>query len=77
MVADRAVPDPFPRIREGKSLVRTAMHSLRPLFPLLITAGVLLAGNGLQGTLVTLRGSAEPSRPWPRSQPVRRSPWSW
>lgn len=35
------------------------MHSLRPLFPLLITAGVLLAGNGLQGTLVTLRGSAE------------------
>jgi len=35
------------------------MHSLRPLFPLLTTAGVLLAGNGLQGTLITLRGSAE------------------
>ncbi|WP_299864606.1 MFS transporter [uncultured Hoeflea sp.] len=35
------------------------MHSLRPLIPLLTTAGVLLAGNGLQGTLITLRGSAE------------------
>ncbi|MBU4530062.1 MAG: MFS transporter [Hoeflea sp.] len=35
------------------------MSSLRPLFPLLTTAGVLLAGNGLQGTLITLRGSAE------------------
>lgn len=35
------------------------MQSLRPLIPLLTTAGVLLAGNGLQGTLVTLRGSAE------------------
>ncbi|MDP2732940.1 MAG: MFS transporter, partial [Hoeflea sp.] len=35
------------------------MHSLRPLIPLLTTAGVLLAGNGLQGTLISLRGSAE------------------
>ncbi|PHR22093.1 MAG: MFS transporter [Hoeflea sp.] len=35
------------------------MQSLRPLIPLLTTAGILLAGNGLQGTLVSLRGSAE------------------
>lgn len=35
------------------------MHSLRPLIPLLTTAGVLLAGNGLQGTLISLRGSIE------------------
>ena len=35
------------------------MQSLRPLFPLLTTAGVLLAGNGLQGTLISLRGSIE------------------
>ncbi|MBU2484536.1 MAG: MFS transporter [Alphaproteobacteria bacterium] len=35
------------------------MHSLRPLVPLLTTAGVLLAGNGLQGTLISLRGSIE------------------
>lgn len=35
------------------------MHSLRPLFPLLITAGILLAGNGLQGTLIALRGAQE------------------
>ncbi len=35
------------------------MHALRPLIPLFIAAGILLAGNGLQGTLVALRGSAE------------------
>ncbi|OCW56806.1 MFS transporter [Hoeflea olei] len=35
------------------------MSSLRPLVPLLTTAGVLLAGNGLQGTMITLRGSVE------------------
>ncbi|MCY0146452.1 MFS transporter [Hoeflea sp. G2-23] len=35
------------------------MHSLRPLIPLLTTAGVLLAGNGLQGTLISLRGLEE------------------
>lgn len=35
------------------------MHSLRPLLPLLITAGILLAGNGLQGTLIALRGAQE------------------
>lgn len=29
------------------------------LLPLLIAAGILLAGNGLQGTLITLRGTAE------------------
>lgn len=35
------------------------MSSLRPLIPLLITAGILLAGNGLQGTLIALRGAQE------------------
>jgi MFS family permease len=35
------------------------MHSLRPLYPLLIAAGILLAGNGLQGTLIALRGAQE------------------
>lgn len=29
------------------------------LIPLLIAAGILLAGNGLQGTLITLRGTGE------------------
>lgn len=29
------------------------------LLPLLIAAGILLAGNGLQGTLITLRGTSE------------------
>lgn len=33
------------------------MTALRPLIPLLIAAGILLAGNGLQGTLIALRGS--------------------
>lgn len=35
------------------------MIALGPLLPLLIAAGILLAGNGLQGTLVTLRGAEE------------------
>ncbi len=35
------------------------MYALRPLVPLLITAAVLLAGNGLQGTLIAFRGSQE------------------
>ncbi len=35
------------------------MISLGPLLPLFIAAGILLAGNGLQGTLVTLRGAQE------------------
>ena len=35
------------------------MLALRPLIPLLIAAGILLAGNGLQGTLIAIRGSAE------------------
>lgn len=35
------------------------MSSLRPLLPLLIAAGILLAGNGLQGTLIALRGARE------------------
>ena len=35
------------------------MSSIRPLIPLLVAAGILLGGNGLQGTLVALRGAAE------------------
>ncbi len=35
------------------------MTGLRPLIPLLAAAGVLLAGNGLQGTVVALRADAE------------------
>jgi len=35
------------------------MTSIRPLIPLLIAAGILLAGNGLQGTLIALRGAEE------------------
>lgn len=35
------------------------MSSLRPLIPLLIAAGILLGGNGLQGTLIALRGDLE------------------
>jgi MFS family permease len=35
------------------------MSSIRPLIPLLIAAGILLAGNGLQGTLIALRGAQE------------------
>ncbi|WP_173931695.1 MFS transporter [Chelativorans sp. Marseille-P2723] len=35
------------------------MSGLRPLVPLLIAAGILLAGNGLMGTLIALRGVAE------------------
>ncbi len=37
----------------------SAMSSLRPLIPLLIAAGFLLGGNGLQSTLIALRGAAE------------------
>ena len=35
------------------------MPSLGHLIPLFIAAGILLAGNGIQGTLVTLRADAE------------------
>ncbi len=35
------------------------MSSIRPLIPLLLAAGILLAGNGLQGTLIALRGAQE------------------
>ena len=35
------------------------MTSIRPLLPLLLAAGILLAGNGLQGTLIALRGQEE------------------
>lgn len=36
-----------------------AMRALTSLIPLLLAAGVLLAGNGLQGTLITLRAERE------------------
>jgi MFS family permease len=35
------------------------MSSIRPMIPLLIAAGILLGGNGLQGTLIALRGAQE------------------
>ena len=35
------------------------MSSIRPLIPLLIAAGILLGGNGLQGTQIALRGAEE------------------
>ena len=35
------------------------MSSIRPLIPLLIAAGILLGGNGIQGTLIALRGAQE------------------
>jgi MFS family permease len=35
------------------------MHDIRPLIPLLITAGILIGGNGLQGTFIALRGIEE------------------
>ncbi|MCX8998991.1 MFS transporter [Rhizobiaceae bacterium BDR2-2] len=35
------------------------MSSIRPLVPLLATAGMLIGGNGLQGTYIALRGGAE------------------
>ncbi|WP_274629347.1 MFS transporter [Arvimicrobium flavum] len=39
------------------------MSSIRPLLPLLIAAGTLLGGNGLQGTLIALRGALEGFEP--------------
>ncbi|MEZ5781114.1 MAG: MFS transporter [Rhizobiaceae bacterium] len=39
------------------------MSSIRPLIPLLIAAGILLGGNGLQGTLIALRGAREGFEP--------------
>ncbi|MDP3897752.1 MAG: MFS transporter [Mesorhizobium sp.] len=35
------------------------MNSIRPMIPLLLAAGILLGGNGLQGTLIALRGAQE------------------
>jgi MFS family permease len=35
------------------------MSSIRPLIPLLVAAAILLGGNGLQGTLIALRGAQE------------------
>jgi MFS family permease len=35
------------------------VSSIRPLIPLLFAAGILLGGNGLQGTFIALRGAQE------------------
>jgi MFS family permease len=35
------------------------MNGLKPLIPILTTAGIVLGGNGLQGTLIALRGAHE------------------
>jgi len=35
------------------------MSHIRPLVPLLVTAGILIGGNGLQGTYIALKGTAE------------------
>jgi MFS family permease len=35
------------------------MSHIKPLVPLLVTAGILIGGNGLQGTYIALRGTAE------------------
>ena len=35
------------------------MSQIRPLIPLLITAGILIGGNGLQGTYISLRALQE------------------
>lgn len=35
------------------------MHAIRPLIPLFIAAGILLAGNGVQGTAIAIRGAQE------------------
>lgn len=39
------------------------MSSIKPLIPLLLAAGILLGGNGLQGTLIALRGAIEGFEP--------------
>lgn len=39
------------------------MSTIRPLIPLLIAAGILLGGNGLQSTLIALRGASEGFEP--------------
>ncbi|MDD9908739.1 MAG: MFS transporter [Ahrensia sp.] len=39
------------------------MLALRPLFPLLIAAGILLGGNGLFSTLIAIRGAQEGMSP--------------
>jgi MFS family permease len=35
------------------------MSQIRPLIPLLVTAGILIGGNGLQGTFISLRALEE------------------
>lgn len=35
------------------------MRAVRPLIPLLFAAAILLAGNGMQGTLIAMRGAEE------------------
>lgn len=45
--------------RPGNPRAKHLMSAIRPLIPLLVTAGILIGGNGLQGTYIALRGSAE------------------
>jgi MFS family permease len=47
------------KVRETLDDSRALMSSLKPLIPLLLAAGILLGGNGLQGTLIALRGAQE------------------
>ena len=35
------------------------MSQIRPLIPLLVTAGILIGGNGLQATFISLRALQE------------------
>lgn len=39
------------------------MSAIRPLIPLLLAAGILLGGNGVQSTLIALRGAREGFEP--------------
>ncbi|WPE19356.1 putative MFS-type transporter YcaD [Shinella zoogloeoides] len=51
----RRFPSPFPQNLRHSG----RMSTIRPLIPLLVTAGILIGGNGLQGTFIALRASDE------------------
>jgi len=50
--------DRFRRVA-AKIRISSSMSQIRPLIPLLITAGILIGGNGLQGTYISLRALEE------------------
>ncbi len=60
-VFDRAESDiaviAFPDALQRRDVY--CMSQIRPLIPLLLTAGILIGGNGLQGTFIALRGLSE------------------